>query len=216
VFHLNSGFANWRKKSHWLILLASGYLLSGCSSLPTEPTHSVEWQAHQQQLAELSRYTLSGKMAYISPDERQSLNFYWKRSPAKSQLTLTTFLGQTALDLTITTLGAKVVTHDGRTFEHPNANMLVKKLTGLSIPVKELSDWAKGLPTNADDYQIGSLNTLESLQKNVNGQPWNVVFNRYSEQSMKDQPSLVLPSSITLNHDQTKIKLAISKWVITQ
>ena len=41
---------------------------------------------------------------------------YWKHSPNQSQLRLTTFLGQTALNLTIDPSGAKVVTYDDQIF----------------------------------------------------------------------------------------------------
>lgn len=216
MFHILSNAFNWRKKTQWLTLFVCGSFLIGCSSVPQAPLHSVEWQSHQQQLTDLLYYTLSGKMAYIGADDRQSLNFYWKRTPANTQLTLTTFLGQTALDLTFTNMGAKVVTYDGRTFTHPNANMLVKKLTGLSIPVKELSDWVKGMPTNADHYTVSNLNTLATLEKNVTGQDWAIQFDRYRDQISENNVNYVLPSSINMTHDDTRIKLSISKWLINQ
>ena len=83
----------------FFILLFASTLLSGCSSLPESVTN-VEWQKHQQELQNIEQYQVSGRLAYISPEQRQSLSFFWKHSPSFSQLTLTFGLGQTALKMT--------------------------------------------------------------------------------------------------------------------
>ncbi|GAL38251.1 outer membrane lipoprotein LolB [Vibrio maritimus] len=47
--------------------------------MPPEP-QSVEWQAHRAELNALTQYKASGKLGYISPEQRQTLNFYWTYS----------------------------------------------------------------------------------------------------------------------------------------
>ncbi|EDK26021.1 outer membrane lipoprotein LolB precursor, partial [Vibrionales bacterium SWAT-3] len=47
-------------------------IMVGCSSIPEQPT-SVEWQTHQSRLLQIENYQASGKLAYISPEQRQSL-----------------------------------------------------------------------------------------------------------------------------------------------
>ncbi|MFA0520152.1 lipoprotein insertase outer membrane protein LolB, partial [Vibrio sp. 10N.222.55.E8] len=121
------------------------------SSIPEQPT-SVEWQSYQNQLLQIESYQASGKLAYISPAQRQSLNFMWKHSSNQSQLRLTTFLGQTALNLTIDSSGAKVVTYDDRVFTDASATVLVEQLTGLLIPIDHLPQWFLGIPEQADAY----------------------------------------------------------------
>ncbi|GAM70921.1 hypothetical protein JCM19236_1088 [Vibrio sp. JCM 19236] len=37
----------------------------------------MEYQAHQEKLSTLERYQVSGKLGYIDPTQRQSLNFNW-------------------------------------------------------------------------------------------------------------------------------------------
>ncbi|USD64643.1 lipoprotein insertase outer membrane protein LolB [Vibrio sp. SCSIO 43136] len=192
-----------------IAILLTLFIFAGCSSLPPEPDHGVEWKLHQTQVQAITRYTLQGKMAYISPDERQSLNLYWKQTPAKSDLRLSTFLGQTALNMDFTPMHAKVEVHDGRTFEHPDINLLIKRLSGMSIPVQELTEWVKGVPAGTYDYQVSELNTLSELNTVVSGQPWTLQFERY--QQVDD---LLLPARITMISGDQTIKLSISKWTL--
>ncbi|CCN69859.1 lipoprotein insertase outer membrane protein LolB [Vibrio nigripulchritudo] len=198
-------------KARTFLTLLFTLFLSACTTLPEVSDQPVDWVNHQEKLETLQNYALTGKMAYIGKDRRQSLNFYWKKSPDSEELRLTTLLGQTALLLTVDQTGATVVNHEGETFRHVSSNILVHRLTGLSIPVDQLSEWVKGSPFGADYYELNESNTLSVLSKQINGQPWDMTFNRYTEES-----GYVLPSSLTLKQDQTKIKIAVSKWIVSQ
>lgn len=198
-------------------------IMVGCSSIPEQPT-SVEWQTHQSRLLQIENYQASGKLAYISPEQRQSLNFVWKHSPNQSQLRLTTFLGQTALNLTIDPSGAKVVTYDDQIFTHANASILVEQLTGLKIPVDHLPQWFLGIPNQADSYQLNTTNTLESLTKQVSNQLWTLSFANYRNtempstlQSGEDKvnvETIPLPTRLSFKQDQNKINIVVSKWTL--
>lgn len=59
----------------FLIFLLSSLILAGCSSVPESVT-SVEWQAHEQRLETIHDFQATGKLGYIGPDQRQSLNFF--------------------------------------------------------------------------------------------------------------------------------------------
>lgn len=207
-------------------LMFIAMVMAGCSSIPEQPT-SVEWQSHQIQLEKLTHYQATGKLAYISPEQRQSLNFIWKHSPQQSQLRLTTFLGQTALNLTIDTQGAKVVTYDDKVFTHQDASVLVKQLTGLSIPVQHMPQWLLGNPEQADSYILNDdTNTLASLSKVVGHQFWQLDYTSYrnieltSSTSSNDKTNsplkLPLPAKLTFKQDQTRINIVISKWTLTK
>lgn len=196
-------------------------VVAGCVSVPEQPT-SVEWQAHQQQLQEIQYYQATGKLAYISPEERQSLNFLWKHSPSFSQLRLTTFLGQTALNLTINEYGAKVVTYDDQIFTDKSASRLVKQLTGLTIPVDHLPQWLLGNPQDADTYLLNANNTVEALSKQIDGQAWQLNFDRYrdvtrsqaSSEGSTSEAVLPLPTRLSFQQDSNKINIVVSKWTL--
>lgn len=197
------------------ILLSLSFLLIlfGCSSTP-EPIVDVEWQAHQQKLQQIQTYQVIGKIGYISPEQRETLNFQWQKSPNKSQLRLTNFLGQTVLSLSMDAKGANVETYDDQKFNAANGQILIYQLTGLDIPFDDLQDWVLGLPTKADHFKLNESNTLASLDKTSGRQNWHVDYTRYKEFSWQNG-NIPLPDRMQLTQQQTSIKLVISKWILT-
>lgn len=198
----------------FVIFILSSLLLAGCSSVPESVT-SVEWQAHERKLETIQDFQVTGKLGYIGPDQRQNLNFFWKHSKAFSQLRLTTILGQTALNLTITPQGAKIETYDDQVLSAHSANQLIYRLTGLMIPVEHMPDWLLGLPTDADVFQLSPANTVQALNKQIGQNDWNIAYQRYSDVEWHQQP-LPLPNRLKLTTSDVKINLLITKWNITQ
>ncbi|MGR5096821.1 lipoprotein insertase outer membrane protein LolB [Vibrio maritimus] len=190
--------------------------LIGCSTLPPEP-QSVEWQAHRLQLESLTQYTANGKLGYISPEQRQTLNFHWTYSANLTQVRLTTFLGQTVFNLTSTPNGAFIETYDDQKLSGQDANLLIYQLTGLNIPIEQLAGWLIGLPTNADTYQLNDLNTVASLSKELNQKTWALNYTEYRTFNVEDtERTLPMPTRMQLVQDDTKLNLVVSKWTIKQ
>ncbi|NGZ13266.1 lipoprotein localization protein LolB [Vibrio aestuarianus] len=188
-------------------------VLFGCSSLPEQIT-SVEWQSHQQQLQKITQYQVSGKLGYISPQQRQSLNFFWQKQQDSSQLRLSTFLGQTVLNLSITPQGATAETYDDQVLSAVNVDALVYQLTGLEIPIEQLQYWLLGLPNQADSYQLNDSNTLAFLDKTIAATPWHLDYQQYQFQQFADQ-TIPLPSKMKLKQANTSLNIVISKWILT-
>ena len=187
------------------------FVLGGCATL--DSTTNVEWKAHQQRLMSLEAYKASGKLAYISPAQRQSLNFQWSLSTSKLNLRLTTFLGQTALNMTSNANTARVETYDDHIYQAETAEELITQLTGLKIPVNPLKKWLVGLPADVDNYTLNPTNTLASLTKTVDGKLWQVDYLGYQDVDYEKR-SIPLPSRIRLTQGDTSIKLIISTWTI--
>ncbi|MGF1741545.1 lipoprotein insertase outer membrane protein LolB [Vibrio profundum] len=196
------------------LLVSVLFIVSGCSTLPKSQTN-VQWQAQQQQLSAIHSYRATGKLTYLSPSQKQSLYFQWKHSPTRSQLRLTTFLGQSVLNLTMTPQGSKVTTYNGNTYQNHDPRILVSRLTGLSIPVAQLQNWLLGQPTGADQYQQNITNTLASLSKEINGEQWALTYKSYTDETFAGK-TLPLPSQLSLKQGSTTLNIVISKWVLKQ
>ncbi|MGD8108855.1 lipoprotein insertase outer membrane protein LolB [Vibrio sp. TRT 17S01] len=188
--------------------------LSGCAAVQNSTTN-VEWQTHQQRLASISHYQAVGKIGYISPDQRQSLNFQWKHSPQNSELRLSTFLGQTVLNLSVTPKGAVVETYDDQTLTADDADTLIYQLTGLAIPFKDLNHWLLGEPGNVEHFTTNAHNTLASLSKTLESRTWQLDYLNYRDEPFNGLP-LPLPQKLKLQQASTKINIIVSKWTLTQ
>ncbi|HAS63680.1 MAG TPA: lipoprotein localization factor LolB [Vibrio sp.] len=201
-----------RLSSKLSLLLFFTTLVTGCSSVQDSYTN-VEWQAHQQRLELIRDYKAAGRLGYIAPKQRESLTFYWQNSAKSSDLRLTSFLGQTVLNLNIDPSGAKVETYNNETYTDTSADRLIADLTGLNIPVEQLNDWLLGKPTNADEFSVNETQTLASLTKKINGQTWRLIYSSYQDVPFLGS-ELPVPYKLKLKQNDTTINLVISKWTL--
>ncbi|ENM5813497.1 lipoprotein localization protein LolB [Vibrio mimicus] len=192
--------------------LASLFLLAGCATTPPQPVN-VQWQSHQLVLQQIQAYQLTGKLGYIAPDQRQSFNFQWQKSPQQLSLRLSNFLGQTVLNLRVDEQGAQVDTYDDQIYRDQDAQSLIRNLIGLDIPIEQLEDWILGLPTQATHYELNEQNTLANLTKLASTAEWQVEYQRYQAIDWQNQV-IPLPDKLKLQQNKTSIQLVISQWTL--
>lgn len=196
------------------ILATLVLILSGCSSVPpSQENYSVDWQNQKAVLEQLDTFKATGKIGYKDPEHRQSLNFILKHANSFSELKLLSIFGQTILTVQMTPTGAMVTNSDGKVQTAQQANALIQNLTGLAIPVSQLPDWIKGLPTQADNVTFNQSNTVESLNKMIDGRDWTLSYLNY-QSVMNQQQSITLPKQMLLHQNDTEIKILISKWIL--
>ncbi|WP_028023628.1 lipoprotein insertase outer membrane protein LolB [Enterovibrio calviensis] len=189
-----------------------GFLaLSGCTSIPAPTT---EWDNHQAALEDINNFTAKGKVAFISPEQRVSANFLWKQQDDELSLRLTNFLGTTLLTLDTTPNMAVLVDGEGQRYVDRNASTLLRNLTGVALPVDEMTQWIKGLPTEKNDITLGGDNRLAFLSENnadTNQPGWQVEYSAYDAST-----GSLLPSKIKMNQNTQKVNLVISEWIYPQ
>lgn len=196
------------------ILATLVLILSGCSSVPpSQENYSVDWQNQKAVLEQLDTFKATGKIGYKDPEHRQSLNFILKQAKSFSELKLLSVFGQTVLTVQMSPTGAMVTNSDGKVQTAQQANALIQNLTGLAIPVSQLPDWIKGLPTQADKVTFNQSNTVESLNKMIDGRDWTLSYLNY-QSVMNQQQSITLPKQMLLHQSDTEIKILISKWIL--
>lgn len=198
----------------WFPITCLLIILSGCSSVPpTQEAYSVDWQTHKQRLEQFNTFKVTGKIGYKDTEHRQSLNFILKHASQYDELKLLSFLGQTVLTVQMTPTGSMITTADGQVRTAKEANDLIKTLTGLSIPVSQLPDWIKGLPTQADNVVYNQSHTVENLEKSIDNRQWKLSYLSYQSTNTDKGSPLPLPNQLFLEQDNTQIKILISKWI---
>ncbi|STO58176.1 lipoprotein insertase outer membrane protein LolB [Grimontia hollisae] len=185
--------------------------MTGCS---TQPIPQTEWQTHQAMLSAITRFTAKGKVALISPEQRVSAHFVWEQEGDKLSLRLSNFLGSTLFKLDATPDAAVLVDGDGKRYVDRNAASLLKRLTGIALPVDEMMRWVKGLPAEQNAYTLGADNRLASLSENKTNtlqKGWQLDYTDYDADTNN-----LLPSKIKMTLNQQKVNLVISEWVYPQ
>lgn len=180
--------------------------LHGCATQHFDnATIKENWQ---QELITKKQWEMSGKLAIIKPDKRQSANLFWQTNLSAEQLELTSFIGTSVLSLKrekgITTLYA-----DGRTHTSKNAQQLVYQLTGFNLPFLDNTHWLKGLP-DTDLYSSDELNRVTSaIITDSQNKQWHIKYSSY-----KKHGGYWLPYSIKLSHQNISLKLKVYSWQI--
>lgn len=189
-----------------LIFVIFLLFLSGCASIYFDnATVKENWQ---QELITKKQWEVSGKLAIISPEKRQSANLFWQTTPLSEQLELTSFIGTSVLSLKREN-GITSLNIDGRTHTSNNAQQLVYQLTGLNLPFVDNTNWLKGLP-DTTEFSSDELNrvTMATITDSQNKQ-WQIKYNSYQKHG-----GYWLPYSVVLSHQNISLKLKVYSWQI--
>jgi len=185
-------------------------LLSGCSTTKQTPVSSqTSSTEHQAVLNQLSNWQFKGKLAFISPKERQSANVLWQvKDHEVEKLSLSTFLGINILEIEQSN-NTYVIQADGEEHQGKNLAVLIWQLTGLTLPVDALSHWVKGSPYLPGDkltYQTPA-NFPNMLTSDFNQRQWQVKYRQF-----KNVNNVMLPHKVDITQGELTIKLQINRW----
>ncbi|WP_394174716.1 lipoprotein insertase outer membrane protein LolB [Thalassotalea litorea] len=202
-----SGLKQWR-----LILQAAliSTTLSACAlfSQPPEPQSVAAQKLRQQQMTEISEWLVKGKIAFMQGSERKSANLYWRHDQDQVMLNLTTFLGVNVLTLSSIDSGYELKI-DGKRYTGEQLQPLLAGISGIQLPVDDLTYWIKGAKAKPQDALFfNSENGLPArIQARRDNQLWQIDYQAFTK--VDDH---YMPSKLTLKHGQLTIKLAISDW----
>ncbi len=194
----------------------SAIILSSCSSFINN-TPTINGSSHQvkstldrtAQMQSLSAWEITGKIAFLNVQKRQSANFFWQHLNNNEQhINLTTYLGINLMELTSKN-GLHTINVRGKSYESDDLNTLVYQLTGLQLPTQALNYWLKGLPYLPNDNISFNETTLlpQELTSFFNSQYWQINYQAY-----KLFNEYELATKITIKQANLTIKIVINHW----
>ncbi|MGM1212485.1 lipoprotein insertase outer membrane protein LolB [Serratia marcescens] len=196
-----------------LIPLASLVLAACTTTKPTGPATSPtspQWHAHEQAVQQLSTYQTRGSFAYLSDQKKVYARFFWQQfSPERYRLLLTNPLGSTEMDLNVQKNVVQLTDNQGKRYVSDNPEEMIRKLTGMAIPLNNLRQWMLGLPGEANDFALDDQYRLSKLTYQQGGQTWKVDYQGYSNEV---QPTL--PNRLELQQGEQRIKLKMDNWTL--
>ncbi|WP_440053876.1 lipoprotein insertase outer membrane protein LolB [Pseudoalteromonas sp. T1lg65] len=186
-----------------LILLMFLLFLAGCAQRLPEPKLEQNWKTALQQKR---HWQARGKLAFIAPDNRQSANFNWDLADNKQHLILTSFIGTRVFELEEferhSTLTVEEKSHTGK-----DSSDLIKRLTGLSLPVEQAPLWLTATISNDSDVYDDLGRLVSSEWQSPSGRLWQIQYQRFSQQD-----GMWLPSRMKLQSADIEVKVQISNW----
>lgn len=199
------------------LFIVVALFLVGCATRPIGPQHPVNLSSQLQRAADISTWTLRGKMAFISPESSLSATVNWNTDELDFNFRLTNVLGVTLVNLSSND-GSAVLKADGNTYEGSDPAYLIYQASGLTVPVNQLLFWMKGLPLREDTYTVndkGLLKTLEGFCYQC--EQWSVSYQNYMAVENEQDQTVWLPRNVTLTSKydpNTRIKIKVYQWTI--
>ena len=197
------------------ILALSTLTISGCVTLPNKEPQPLIQQTSQQRittLEQLSQWKITGKIAFLEKDSRNSATLNWQvdEENETQQLNLTTYLGINVLQLESNANNHNIQV-DGKTYHGKNLETLVHSITGLTLPTQALTFWLKGIAYQESDnisYQK-TTQLPQTLTSYYNNELWQVSYAKYQQID-----GYSLATKFSIKKDDLVIKIAIHKWSI--
>ncbi len=193
------------KKLHHLFMILCVLTLAACSSRQQQPDNT-NWRQQREKLETVTHWTISGKLAIITPEKKGSARIRWQQKGDDYDLNLTSLLGTRVMEMHKIGKQVLIIDDQGREYRGANAEMLVYRLTGWQMPVSQLPVWIKGLPGDTD-YEI-----------NPNGQVTRIKTDDWQMQYKTYQPvdGWMMPEKVTFKGPKTELRLVISDWEIAK
>lgn len=190
--------------------------VSACSTIkmPTSnkamvPLSPISADYHQYQLEKILHYTVQGKIAIKGPKDTLSAKFHWRITPESSRMVMKNILGITLLTVERTSAGY-TVNMQGNSYLDKDGDKLLKRLTGLEFPIEQFPLWIKGQqgsnPSSNNYYPDGTVKHMLDEETD-----WLAEYKGYLMIN-----TVKLPKSMVVTQRETRIKLRIDKWQITQ
>lgn len=198
-----------------LIVMLAGLLLTACSTTPQlkEPekndTH-ISWAAHKDYLTEQNNFQASGKIAIKQDGKRNSASLQWQQQNHHYRIFITGPLGSSAITITGSPKGVEMdISGEGRFYASSPEALMMQRL-GWSLPINDLSYWAKGIPAPRSAYKhaLDSQGRLIQLQQNQ----WLIEYKNYHSLADTDWPR-----KMELHYgEDIQVTLLIKQWVFPE
>ena len=193
-------------------------LLSACSTIPSTPLISQDvpeeippeeqasrWHEHQQYVANVSEWSLIGRIAVNTEDDGWSGDLNWAQHQRDYLIQFSAPFGQGAFQLDRSVNGVEMRFSDGQIFRAPDAESLLFQQLGWHLPLTELRYWVTGVPQPMSDANI-THNPFGQLAELKQGQ-WQVSYSDYFAVG-----KVMMPKKVIVKNHQLSVRLVIDGW----
>ena len=183
-------------------------LLAGCAGTgrPPEPAAARDWAQRQAQLAALTYWTASGKIALRTAREAESASLRWEQSGNDTHLELSGPLGVAAT--TVDSDGQYLAIRRGEEYRRWSlTDPQLGQANHWDLPLASLHYWLKGIAAPDAPVQELALDPATQLPQTLQQQGWTVEyqgFGRFGDYQ--------LPTRLQVQRDSTRARILLRDW----
>lgn len=187
-----------------LAACAVALLATGCATLP-EAGGAGDWPVRRATLQSLGRWTLDGRMAVAAGSEGFSGGLSWRQDGAQAVIELRAPMGGGAIAINVAGEAISVTDRDGTTLAGEDAQRLVARHIGTTLPVAELRYWLVGAPAPGSPHResLDANQRLASLEQSG----WRIGYAAY-----RGVGELALPSRMEITTEGLRLRILVAAW----
>lgn len=194
-------------KNDWKILLVAVLSLSGCATWSPQTVRTdIPIPSSERKTNQIQAWNVRGKIAVNSAQKGWNASFDWQQHLNFYRLTIFGPLGTYPISLNVQREGATLTTATC-TYQATDAEQLLKKQLGWSIPVDAIYYWIRGLPAPGEIHAVTHNHQGQVISFMQQG--WQVTYETYARINGFELPSFI----VFQNHD-LRIKIIVYQWEI--
>lgn len=182
--------------------------LNACALSPIaqKPTFLAQQAQASPQKADISAYTIDGRIMVRQGEQRHATHLSWQHSSEHDEILLATPLGQGLAELRRDAQGAHLRLSDQRQFQASDWESLASEVFGVSLPLNTLPRWLLGQ----------AIHNAQSIERDLQGRTqylridgWHIAYLDYA-----DENPAALPTLIELRREDLEIRIKIDQWTL--
>ena len=220
---MNDSRTNTRIPGIFAIVLI--VILAGCTTIPEHKPVSEEqrqqlWHQHQSINAQISSWSLKGKIGVKTGTKGGSATLNWSYAPADQNIELYGPFGGGRILIDASATSATLRDTEGHVINGESPEQVLYEQLGWHVPFDELEMWSRGLPgEGASNLKINGSGRLLSFNQGI----WHVEYDQY-----RSVLKFTLPWRFTISSlpgeveffddngnylgDELKVKVILKRW----
>lgn len=175
------------------------------------------WRARQSELRPVTSWNIHGRFTVRTADQGWHATLDWERDGERHRMDFTGPLGRGHLRLVQDAHGAELTDANRRTWRAENAERILFRATGWSLPLDGLNYWILGLPmpATASDQQLDGQGRLKKLSQSG----WDIEFLEYARYGSAELPVKMFVKKDRVRNpegDMLEARLFIERWAFKQ
>jgi len=197
--------------------------MNGCTGLnvnqtgKSKPSVSVSkntkegyWKQRQQLLGRDSTWNLNSKVALRYRAEHFTFGLNWAQKNAQQYVMLINnpVTGGVVAKLSRDRAGVSLLSDDGKTYRDTDEERLLKRQSGIELPLKGMQYWVRGLASplyKTDKVVLDALGRPQLIYQ----AGWKIDYSRYKSNKFNAMPGKVI---ITRSKDSVYLKMIAKRW----